>query len=600
MLSRLFFIVIIIFPLLSFAGPGYRVEYDITIVENVQANYSRLASGRPDTTKMPASFNNHFQNRYVLSLSVTVLAQEEKYSLMQGDITVKSISFQQDGQEDLRRVNVFRQWSAAPFYFKISPTGIVYAIQAAANSPATYTNFLRDLLSQLQLVVPSPGIGENSWTIRQEYPDGIYTVQYESRKNGDSFARTITEAPGTDSVTAWENVVSRSKESLLASKVFFHKKFYQKLGTSVLAFVERTIEAAVTKENSSSENWQQLAADYRDQSSRLPTINIYNPISEENRKILVNRGVLKKDTYETLSAQLVSASQMDNEQLNLLISKFRALLFLQPEHLPEIRKRLLQMQPAENSFSIITAALIEVDTDPAQALLSDLVKKYASDWNVLQRILPALGLRKYLSPELAETLLQLRLQSNDASIAGNAGLTLSNLCRHIAERQPARADSIMVLLVNDFRSKPKDRSSISRFLNETGNAGYSKAFEENKKYTSDEDLDTRLRAWYSMRNFKMAQVDSLLASGLNADTSAAVQQRLLTLVHTRQPLPVYEDAMIAVLKNTGNEQTIGLVLTWLVNTNEREWARIRTRIRETGRKGIEEKFDKMLAAKKFP
>jgi hypothetical protein len=217
---------------------------------------------------------------------------------------------------------------------------------------------------------------------------------------------------------------------------------------------------------------------------------------------------------------------------------------------------------------------------------------------VLQRILPALGLRKYLSPELAEPLLQLRLQSKDASIAGSAGLTLSNLCRNIAERQPARADSIMTLLVNDFKNKPKDRSSISRFLNETGNAGYSKAFEENKKYISDADMDTRLRAWYSMRNFKIAEVDSLLASGLNADTSAAIQQRLLTLVHVRQPLHVYEDAMIQVLKNTVNEQTIELVLLWLANANEREWTRIRTRIREVGNKHIEEKFEKMLAAKK--
>ena len=174
------------------------------------------------------------------------------------------------------------------------------------------------------------------------------------------------------------------------------------------------------------------------------------------------------------------------------------------------------------------------------------------------------------------------------------------MCRNIAERQPARADSIMALLVNDFRNKPKDRNSISRFLNETGNAGYSKAFEENKKYISDEDMDTRLRAWYSMRNFKIAQVDSLLASGLNADTSAALQQRLLTLVHARQQLPVYEDAMIIVLKNTTNEQTIDLALIWLVNTNEREWTRIRTRIREIGNKHIEEKFDKMLAAKKSP
>lgn len=606
MLNRLLFIVIIIFPLISFAGPGYRVEYDITIVENVRANYSRLASGKPDTTKMPASFNNYFQNRYVLGLLMTVLIQEDKYCLMRGDIMVKSISFKQDGQEDVRRGNVFRQWSATPFYFKVSPNGIVYAIQAAENSPATYTNFLRDLLSQLQLVVPSSRIGENSWTVNQEYPDGIYSVQYETRKNGDLFTKTIinrvrqatnTEAAGTDSVTAWENVVSKSKENLLASKVLYHKKFYQKLGTSVLAFVERKIEAASTEENNSTDNLQQLVSQY---SSRLPAINIYNPISVENRKILVNKGVLKKDTYETLTTQLVSASQLENEQLNLLISKFRALLFLQPQHLPAIRERLLQTQPGDNSFSILTAALIEVDTEPAQQLLADLVKKYAGDWNVLQRILPALGLRKYLSTGLAATLLHLRLQSNDASIAGSAGLTLSNLCRNIAERQPAHADSIMTLLVNDFRNKPKDRSSISRFLNETGNAGYSKAFEENKKYISDEDMDTRLRAWYSMRNFKIVQVDSLLASALNTDTSTAIQQRLLTLVHVRQPLPVYEDAMIQVLKNTGNEQTIELVLIWLVNANEREWNRIRTRIRETGNKHIEEKFDKMLAAKKSP
>src|SRR5687768_592555 len=177
MLRHLIFISVLIFPLLSFADPGYRLEYEITIVENVQANYSRLASGRPDTTKMPASFNNHFQNRYVLSLSVTILVQEEKYSLMRGDILVKSISFKQDGQEDLRRVNIFSQWSATPFYFKVSPNGIVYAIQAAENSPVTYTNFLRDLLSQLQLVVPSSRIGENSWTVNQEYPDGIYRVK---------------------------------------------------------------------------------------------------------------------------------------------------------------------------------------------------------------------------------------------------------------------------------------------------------------------------------------------------------------------------------------------------------------------------------------
>ena len=607
MCRRLVFIAIIIFPLISIAGPGHRVEYDITIIENVRANYSQLASGRPDTTKMPVSFNNHFQNRYELSLAVTVLVQEEKYSLIRGDIVVRSVSFMQDSQEDLRRVNVFRQWSAVPFYFKVSPNGIVYAIQAAENSPGTYTNFLRDLLSQLQIVVPSSGMVENAWTVNQEYPDGIYSVKYEPGKKSDSFARTIinrvrqaanAEAAGTDSVTAWENTVSRSPGNLLASAIFFHKKFYQKLGTSILAYVERKIEAAVTKENIATENLQQLISQY---SSRQPSINIYNPLSEDRRKILVNQGVLKKDTYETLTTQLGSVSQMDNEQLNLLISKFRALLFLQPRHLPKIKERLLAADPVENSFSILIAALIEVDTEPAQDLLSELVEKYAGNWNVLQRILPALGLRKYLSPRMEKTLLQIRLQSNDASVAGSAGLTLSNLCRSLADREPARADSIMALLVNDFRQRPKDKSSISRFLNETGNAGYSKAFEENRKYISDQDMDTRLRAWYSMRNFKMAEVDSLLASKLNADTSSSIQQRLLTLVHARQPLSVYEDAMIQVLKNTGNEQTIELVLIWLVKyANERELTRIRTRIRETGSKYIEEKFDKLIAAKKIP
>ena len=137
-------------------------------------------------------------------------------------------------------------------------------------------------------------------------------------------------------------------------------------------------------------------------------------------------------------------------------------------------------------------------------------------------------------------------------------------------------------------------------MNETGNAGYSKAFEENKKYISDEDMDIRLRAWYSMRNFKIVQVDSLLAPALNADTSAAIQQRLLTLVHARPPLPVYEDAMMEVLKNTENEQTIRLVLTWLLNANEREWTRIRTRISVIGNKRIEDMFEQMLAAKKSP
>lgn len=569
MLRQLF---LIFFPLIAFGGVGYRVEYNITIVENVRANYSQLASGRPDTTKMPVKFTNHFHNRYELSLSVTVLVQEEKYSLIRGDIIVKSISFKQDDKEDTRRENIFRQWSAMPFYFKVSPNGIVYAIQAAENSPVSYINFLRDILSQLQVVVPSTYVGENSWSINQEYPDGIYKVKYENGR------RTIINSNSTDSVTAFENTVSRSPENLLASKVFFQKKFYQKLGTSILAYVERTIEAAVIKESSSTEN---LFSQY---SSRLPSINIYNPISEENRKVLVNQGVLKKDTYETLTAQLASVSQMDNEQQNLLISKFRALLFLQPQHLPKIREQVLQAQP------ILTAALIEVDTEPAQDLLSELILKNASNWNVLQRILPALGLRKYLSPGMEKTLLQLRLQSNDASIAGSVGLTLSNLCRNLPG---GRADSIMTLLVNDFTRKPKDKSSITRFLNETGNAAYSKTFAENEKYISDEDMDIQLRAWYSMRNFKMAKVDSLLAAGLNGDT--AMQQRLLTLIHARQPLPLYEDAMIQVLKNTANEQTIELVLIWLAkNANER----IQSRIKELDNKRIEEKFNKLVATQK--
>lgn len=548
-------IAILLFPIIAVAGPGYRVQYDITIAENVQANYSRLASGRPDTTRMPLSFNNHFQNSYELSLSVTVLLQAERYSLLRGDILVKKISFSQDGQEDLRRANSFRQWSAMPFYFKVSPNGMVYAIQAAENSPATYTNFLRDLLSQLQLVISTGN--ETSWVANQEYPDGIYKVRYESKGN-NSFSKTISGAMGTDSVMVFENTVSQSPGNLLAAKVFFHKKFYQRLGTSILALVERKIEAVTVSENNATDNLQQLVAQY---ASRLPALNIYNPVSEESRKILVNQGVLKKETYETLSSQLATVGDMDNEQLNLLISKFRALLFLQPQHLPKIKERLAQLQPADNSFSILVPALIEVDTEPAQEILSWLIQRYSNDWNVLQRILPALGLRKYLSRQLEKTLLQLRLGSADASIAGSAGLTISNLCRGLAAQEPQRADSIMSLLVKDFLQKPKDKSTISRFLNETGNAAYSRSFEENRKYIADEDMDIRLRAWYSMRNFKMAQVDSLLASHLHADT--AIQQRLLTLVHTRPLLPVYEDVMQQLVKNATNSQSKELARAWL-------------------------------------
>lgn len=543
--------------MVSFNKPGYRAVYAVTIKEKVAANYQDLASGKPDTSKMPVKFSNHFENSYQFNLSITVLSLQEKSRLMQGQIDMQELVLKQDNQPDQRRAGVFRQAVTQPFYFKINAEGVIYNIQPAANSPAAYVNFLCDLLSQLQIVTPS--VPTNTWTINQEYPDGIYQIRYMQVNN--SFDKTIVGKGSADSVVAFENKVSRSALNLMASKVFFNKKFYQKLGSSILSYVEREIQLQLSNESTADE--QPLIAAYNEKGRTISPINIYNPISEERRKMLVSQGVLKNDTYETLKAQLPLAATMESEQLNLLISKFRALCFLQPQHIPAIAQILLQAKPEEANFAILTAALIEVDTDSAQQVLAELIRKYANDWQVLQRILPALGLRKYLSVELEKELLNLRLKTNDPSIAGSAGLTISNLCRQLSEKQPQRADSIMGALVQHYQQQPKDKSTISRFLNETGNAGYAKASEENIKYLNDEDADTRLRAWYSLRLFKDQKIDTLLSTGLTKDTTVAMQQRILSVIHMRPVAPVYLDAVTQVLKSSTNAENIAIAKSWL-------------------------------------
>lgn len=602
MLCRLLVAACLFVSLTGFSGPGHRVVYDVTIDENVQANYQRLASGRPDTSKMPVSFSNLFENRYQFTLSLTLLSEESSYRLMQGNISVKTVSLKQDHQEDQRRMAAFQQSSAAPFYFKLTPTGMIYAIEMAPGTAASYANFLRDLLSQLQVVVP-PQAGQ-SWQANQEYPDGIYRVQYEPAGSGHSFSRSIigkqqdgggVENGATDSVTASENIVLHSRENLLAAKLFFHKTFYQKLGTSILAYVDRTIQAETIREENDNEKWNEYMAAYRDASVRRIISNIYNPVSEERRKVLVSQGVLKKDTYETLVAQLSTVARMDNENLNLLVSKFRALLFLQPEHIPSILDRIEQAKADEPAFAILTAALIEVDTDSAQDALATLMEKHANDWQVLQRIIPALGLRKYLSARLEKILLRLRLQSDDDMIATSAGLALSNLCRNIAMQEPSRANDIMERLVTNYKNKPKDKTSISRFLNETGNAGFSATVEENEKYLSAEDIDIRMRAWYSLRLFKMASVDSLLNAGLLSDTTSAIQQRILTLIHMRPVTATYKEGVLHVLKNASNEQSRELAMIWLqkyVNAYPDELKPMQDWVKGLNNKSLEERFNK--------
>jgi len=601
MLRHLFFIATVFFTQLCFADPGYRAIYDISLAEDVRANYRQLASGKPDTAKFPSHFRNHFENRYHISLTLTVLAEEANYRLWRGDISVKSISLKQDKEEDQRRAYIFRQSVAEPFYFKVAASGKIYAIESRENVAASYVNFLRDLLSQLQIVVPDNGSTGPSWTINQEYPDGAYRLGYEPGKDENSFIKTIVGSGSADSVTAWENSVYRSAKSLLAGKLFFHKKFYQKLGTSTLAYVERTMEAEIVKEETNNEHLNEYITAYRDRSVRRAVSNIYNPVSEERRKQLVSQGVLKKDTYETLITQLTTASHLDNENLNLLISKFRSLLFLQPQYIQPVLDRVMQSSIEESSFTILVAALIEVDSGPAQDALATLINKHANNWRVLQRILPALGLRKYLSGALEKALLALRLQSNDAMIAGSAGLAISNLCRNIGEEQPARADGIMDKLVRDYMKRLKDKAVISRFLNETGNAGYDRVMEENKKYLLHEDIDIRLRAWYSFRLFKDASVDSTLNKGLFNDTTSFVQQRILTLIHMRPVSPAYKDGVLHVLNISTNEQSIELALIWLekyVNRNYRELPRIREQMKLLGNRSIEEKFNQRLGGSK--
>src|ERR1700754_4696749 len=133
-------IIFLYFLLVSFNKPGYRAVYNVTIKEKVAANYQNLASGKPDTSKMPVKFSNHFENSYQFNLAITVLSVQEKFRLMQGQIDMQELALKQDNQPDQRRAGIFRQAVTQPFYFKINAEGVIYGIQPAANGPAAYVN----------------------------------------------------------------------------------------------------------------------------------------------------------------------------------------------------------------------------------------------------------------------------------------------------------------------------------------------------------------------------------------------------------------------------------------------------------------------------
>src|SRR5688572_21450418 len=95
MFSRILFAILLLPSFACLGKPGDRIEYEITIHEKVLANYQNLASGKTDTNQV-TRFGNQYENRYHLSLSVTILSVENTYTLLRGNISVRTLELRQN------------------------------------------------------------------------------------------------------------------------------------------------------------------------------------------------------------------------------------------------------------------------------------------------------------------------------------------------------------------------------------------------------------------------------------------------------------------------------------------------------------------------
>jgi hypothetical protein len=464
--------------------------------------------------------------------TVLVLQRQGDRLDLSGTLAVNTLELgDQVGGAELARV---REALARPLFFSLAGDGSLAELRFDRDWPALAETIARSLVSYTQVVRPAEA--RDAWEVAERDHTGRYQARY-TRVSRDRLRkqklRYTASRPGTAELTV---------------KASQHDIQIQQGGWLQQLVVDETIDASLGQQMDMSNRTRLVlrqAGRAHDVAQALAALAI-----AANRPVLAvdappaSRDVFRQwdraraegHSVQTLLPQLLTRRAAgDSSEANELFGRLAAVLRVDEEAVGQVDSRLREDR---SNWKLLADVLAAAGTPQAQASLVRLLEQAAPAHVAKGAVLVSLSLVREPTPRSVDTLKSL---VDDPELGGQAKLGLGSYAAALSEIEPARARSVLTLLVGGLGRA--DGQARLDYLDALGNAGLPEAVSAVEKYLGSDENSVREHAVRALRRVPGEAAERHIVRMLGQDRSATVRTSAALAARDRGPAPVLTAAL---------------------------------------------------------
>lgn len=569
--------------------PGTSVTYKIAYSMNGQADMRVLFQGQQapsSPSNLAYTLNSSIEGELISSTLRAAAGKEQIFQSFRG-VNLRIVV---NGQEQTAQEEEVRRSLEQGYLIEVTPQGLPEALYLEGSASRIAQDFIRTLLSLIQVVGPdAPPGAEGTWTVREEDRNGPYEARYRLMKEAagrpdwlslrKTKIRYFSPKPGNS-----EPVLPGRTETkqVLKPEMRFAAQFDTANGelaalqgtetiqteiqgkkvaqTQTLLSLLRSSHKLLTPDELAA--LQETARAIREKS---PALALYKPRSKAEIEANIQRTELGQATKEDLLA-LLEAQHTENltgdkreAALLPLYLKFKALIYVHPEDCPDLARKLAQAPISSDTFQVLTAALGAVAHRQAQAALLLAIHERLGEEKAAQELIAELGGALHPTKEAEKELRRIGESAENQNISGTALLALGSMARNLSQKSGKRAEGIVEFLAAVAEEQgPPERTQHA--LQALGNAASRSSFQLLKKFAASDSPSLRAAALDGVRSVQLPEVDELLFKALATDPETVVRQEAAFALGFRKPGRQSLEAQTKALAGETNDNVRAQIL----------------------------------------
>jgi hypothetical protein len=406
-------------------------------------------------------------------------------------------------------------------FAEVNKNGKIQRVTTDSTISSTSDVLWRNVLSQMQVILPKDDV-ETRWETLEEEPAGQYfgVMKFDdTRKTTDSLF-FIKEKAGYKRVSgSYGNLGDPSVSGTFFANISMAKtdKWIQNIQaneTKFLAFkTDTTARTAIQFSAHFVENKPATDQEHTQFDALLNDTNYsqWGQLDSDPSWIKENikhyKNILGNDNLATMTKALTELNAQNGEWNDTLYEKIKALIYLEPQNCASIEAFLTKIPTKSRAFSIVANALAAIDNTPSELVLSNLITRYATDWDALYELLPLIYTLK--NPELfvEKSVKVIAFGKPQPRISSTAQLALASIAGNLKKQKDERGDKLTAEIIAQLKGKVSD----DQYILVMGNIGSAASFEQLKPFLKDPSVEMRCLAISNLRLIPLPEIDAILA-----------------------------------------------------------------------------------------